>query len=182
MCRGNVSVVTKVGTTVTFDGEPVAVSPLVAGGSLAVVAASSPYEDVPSPTITCFAVMASWRDTTAPIGMFVTRLWIAQQPHRRTVNLVYADPEFRRHGVIDESDKWTSAAVVIGRWLFASGQLNRHSEDRTIKGEAWARAVGGELPPRDLNPRAPVNSEAIGAQILNMLNQINWPNQPLPAP
>lgn len=166
-----------VGSSVDIQGEPMLVPAPVSGGHLAVVTTSSPYEDVPSPLMTGLAVLASWRDPLQPAGMFVTRLHLPGQPP--AVNLVYADTEFRRHRSVGE-DEQVSAAVVAGRWLFASGLLRRHSEDRTDAGDRWARQVGGELPPRERNPREHVDSEELGDRILAMLNQMQWPTVPWP--
>lgn len=168
---------TAVGTSVDVQGEPLLVPRLVSGGHLAVVEASSPYEDVPSPMMTSLVVLASWRDPRKPVGMVVTRLQLLGQPP--TVNLVYADPEFRQHRSVGEG-KQVTAAVVAGRWLFDTGLLARHSEDRTDAGDRWAGQVGGELPPRERNPSEHVDSEEVGGRILSMLNQMQWPTVPWP--
>lgn len=65
----------------------------VRAGHLAVAGASSPYSDVPTAVMTCFVVLASWRSPIAPVGMLVTCLQLPGQIDR-TVNLVYADPDF----------------------------------------------------------------------------------------
>lgn len=166
-----------VSSSVDIQGEPMLVPAPVSGGHLAVVGTSSPYEDVSSPLMTGLVVLASWRDLRQPAGMVVTRLQLPGQPP--AVNLVYADTEFRRHRSVGE-DEQVTAAVVAGRWLFASGLLRRHSEDRTDAGERWARQVGGELPPRERNPREHMDSEEVGERMLAMLNQMQWPTVPWP--
>jgi len=169
--------VTVVGSFVDFRGEPMLVPAPVSGGHLAVVETSSPYEDVPSPMMTGLVVLASWRDPQQPAGMVVTRLEMPGQPP--TVNLVYADTEFRRHRSVGE-DEQVTAAVVAGRWLFASGLLRRHSEDRTEAGDRWACQVGGTLPPRDTERRSQVDSVEVGRRMLAMLNEMGCPKVPWP--
>lgn len=166
-----------VGSSVDIQGEPMLVPAPVSGGHLAVVETSSPYEDVPSPLMTGLVVLASWRDLRQPAGMVVTRLQLPGQPP--AVNLVYADTEFRRHRSVGE-DEQVTAAVVAGRWLFASGLLRRHSEDRTNAGDRWACQVGGVLPPRDTERVPQVDSEDVGRRMLAMLNGMRWPTVPWP--
>ena len=171
-CCGRFADVTVVGSSVDIQSEPTLVPAPVSGGHLAVVETSSPYEDVPSPLMTGLVVLASWRDLRQPAAMVVTRLQLPGQPP--AVNLVYADNEFRRHRSVGENEQVT-AAVVAGRWLFATGLLRRHSEDRTDAGDRWARQVGGELPPRERNPPVRVDSEEVGRRMLAMLNEMRWP-------
>jgi hypothetical protein len=166
-----------VGSSVDVRGEPMLVPAPVSGGSLAVIETSSPYEDLPSPMMTGLVVLASWRDPREPAGMVVTRLWLPGQPP--AVNLVYADPEFRRHRSVGKHEQVT-AAVVAGRWLFDSGLLRRHSEDRTDSGDRWACQFGGDVPRRDTERRPQVDSEEVGRWILAMLNQMRWPTVPWP--
>lgn len=166
-----------VGSSVDIVSEPVLVPVPVSGGHLAIVETSSPYENVPSPLMTGLVVLASWRDLRQPAGMVIIRLQLPGQPP--AVNLVYADTEFRQHRSVG-GDEQVTAAVVAGKWLFASGLLRRHSEDRTDAGDRWARQVGGVLPPRERNPREQVDSEEVGERMLAMLNQMQWPTVPWP--
>lgn len=142
---------------------PVLMDDLVTSGRLAVVTTSSPRADVSS--MGCYAVLTSWRGEAERVGMLVTFLRFAQS----TVNLVYADPLFRAEGHRTDGGDWVSAAVLVGRWLFSTGLLEKHSEDRNDAGDRWARAVGGQLPSRGgWGPQ--FDSEYWGARFLACVN------------
>lgn len=143
---------------------PVLLDDLVTSGRLAVVTTSSPRADGSS-LMGWYAVLTSWRGEPERVGMLVTFLRLA----RVTVNLVYADPSFRAEGNRADGEDWVSAAASVGRWLFGTGRLEKHSEDRNVAGDRWARAVGGHLPARD--ERGPqFDSEYWGARFLACVN------------
>lgn len=66
--------------------------------------------------------------------------------HGRTgrVNFVYVDPKYRGLGVA--TNLWHRATQ-----LSEMGNLPtpKHSNDRTISGDAWVKTVGGKVPPLD---------------------------------
>ena len=58
---------------------------------------------------------------------------------------------FKRHG------------IGTGMWQYAqkAGLNPRHSDERTDEGDAWARSVGGKLPPRRDNTSSAVHYPGI---------------------
>lgn len=145
---------------------PVLLDDSVTSGRLAVMTTSSPRADG-SPLMGCYAVLTSWRGEPLRVGMLVTFLSVAQL----TVNLVYADPSFRAECKLDAtgSEDQVSAAVAVGRWLFGTGRLEKHSEDRNASGDGWARKVGGYLPAREEHGPQ-FDSEYWGARFLACIN------------
>jgi hypothetical protein len=151
---------------------PVLLDDLVTSGRLAVMMTSSPRADGAS-LMRCYAVLTSWRGEPERVGMLVTFLRL----ERSTVNLVYADPSFRAEGNRTDGGDWVSAAVLVGRWLFGTGRLRKHSEDRNDAGDRWARAVGGHLPARD-ESGPQFDSEYWGARFLACVNGSTLPPFP----
>jgi hypothetical protein len=117
----------------------------------------------------CYALLASWLDTSAPVGMFVNVICGIE---RRGVHSVAASPGFR--GLLAEDQR--TLPVVVGSWLFETGRLTTHSPDRTTAGDSWARSVGGMVPDRD---QRGADEEAIlsGVAGLAVLNGTTWPDE-----
>lgn len=115
----------------------------------------------------CYAILASWLDESAPVGMFVNFIPGRQ---KRAVHSIYASDEFR--GLCDGTD--LTLPVLIGTWLFDTKRLTLHSPDRTAAGDRWARAVGGELPGRE-QIGADMDAVTNGRTGLALLNELAWP-------
>lgn len=161
--------VVKVAELVKKLEEPVLLDAVVTSGRLAVLRTTSPRGDVPSPVMGCYAVLTSWRDEPARVGMFVT--FVGQ-----AVNLVYADlPKERTLPAAGE--RQVTAAVAVGRWLFKTGRLREHSPDRNDAGDRWAHAVSEEPCPREKRPQT-YDPTDLGMQILAVLNHSLLPAFP----
>lgn len=155
---------------------PVLLDDPVTSGRLAVMTTSSPRADAEG-LMRSYAVLTSWRAEPERVGMLVTFLNLRPV----TVNLVYADPSFRLERLRTDRDERISAAVVVGRWLFATNQLEKHSEDRNEAGDRWARAVGGHLPRRETHT-LPFDNEHWGAAFLACINASALPPFPTKQP
>jgi hypothetical protein len=145
----------------------------VTSGRLAVVTTTSPRADVQSPFMCCYAVLTSWRSKQDRVGMLVTFVRMSQL----TVNLVYADPAFRKERtLVVDGEEQVRATVAVGQWLFGSGRLEKHSVERNAKGDRWAHDVSVDPSPRDESLQQEFDSSYWGAQFLASIN-----NSALPA-
>jgi GNAT superfamily N-acetyltransferase len=63
----------------------------------------------------------------------------ASEDGSHKVNHIQVAPEFRRQGV----------ATELWRTAERAGLKPRHSDSRSDVGDAWAHAVGGDLPPNE---------------------------------
>lgn len=152
---------------------PVDVTP----GTCALAVTSSPFI-LPVPGTACFAILGSWLPSNAPVGMLITfrdYLHADGDKQVREVHSVYAAKTMRGH----PNAAGYTTPVTIGRWLFAKNYLTLHSADRTDPGEKWAKAVGGERPPRD-QQGTEENMNKLGEGALVLLNQHPWDVAPWP--
>lgn len=137
-------------------------------GRCALAVTSGLFDVGPLPS-RCYAVLASWLGTSAPVGMYVN---VICGKERRGVHSVAAGPGFR--GLLAEDQR--TLPVVVGSWLFETGRLTTHSPDRTMAGDRWAEAVGGMVP--DRKPKG--TEEAAlrdGEAGLAVLNSTSWPSE-----
>lgn len=78
-------------------------------------------------------------DRSGPMGMLSVHEH--PDPDRREVDEVWVDPAYRRSGP-------RAPATPVADALYEAAGRPAHSPHRTAAGDAWARRVGGEAPPR----------------------------------
>jgi GNAT superfamily N-acetyltransferase len=71
------------------------------------------------------------------------RWGVEQDDDSAAVGALVVTPEYRRRGIA--TGLWAAAHAYAERYGLPAP---RHSEERSDDGDAWARSVGGELPPR----------------------------------
>jgi hypothetical protein len=81
----------------------------------------------------------------------------------RQIGDVFAYDEFRG-GAVDG----LTAAGAVGRFLFEEGNFELHSETRSLSGDRWAEAVGGDIPPLVERPTGDLATHM--SKVLDVLN------------
>lgn len=103
-------------------------------------------------------------------AMFIQ--WKPESADIRRVDVLWARPDMRYQAARD--GEW-SLPDQVGRWFFDNKLLTDHSPDRTVKGDSWARKVGGALPPlRAEGHRDPKATEKTSMAVYDLLCQVDW--------